>query len=122
MIDVPFGPAVFNGQTVSLLLFFIGLAGVILHRNIFKTIIAINIMDIGAILFLLTVNATPSSIPPIGDGPIARMADPLPQALMITAIVIGLSVTAVSLTIFISLARRHGSSDWARLIHRIEKR
>ena len=122
MIDIPFGPDIINGQTISLVLFFIGLAGVLLHRNIFKTIIAINIMDVGAILFLLTVNVTPTSIPPIGDGPVARMADPLPQALMITAIVIGLSVTAVSLTIFISLARRHGSSDWGRLIHRIEKR
>ncbi len=122
MIDIPIGIDGINGQTISLLLFFIGLAGVLLQRNIFKTIIAINIMDVGAILFLLTVNVQPTSVPPVGSADLARMADPLPQALMITAIVIGISVTAVSLTIFISLVRRHGSSDWTKLIHRIEKR
>ena len=122
MIDIPSGIDFINGQTISLLLFFIGLAGVLLQRNIFKTIIAINIMDVGAILFLLTVNVQPTSVPPVGSADLARMADPLPQALMITAIVIGISVTAVSLTIFISLVRRHGSSDWTKLIYRIEKR
>jgi len=122
MIDIPTGIDVINGQTISLVLFFIGLAGVLLHRNIFKTIIAVNIMDVGAILFLLTVNVRPDSVPPVGSVDLARMADPLPQALMITAIVIGISVTAVSLTIFISLVRRHGSSDWTKLIYRIEKR
>lgn len=122
MIDIPFGPDFINGQTVSLVLFFIGLLGVVTQRNIFKTIIAINIMDVGAILFLLTVNVRPTSVPPVGSADMLRMADPLPQALMITAIVIGISVTAVSLTIFISLFRKHGSSDWTKLIHRIESR
>lgn len=108
MIDIPTGTAFINGQTVSLALFFIGLFGVVVHRNIFKTIIAINIMDVGAILFLLTVDVQPDSVPPVGSVDLARMVDPLPQALMITAIVIGISVTAVSLTIFISLVRRWG--------------
>ena len=122
MIDIPFGPDFINGQTVSLALFFIGVLGVVTQRNIFKTIIAINIMDVGAILFLLTVNVTPTSLPPVGVEDVGRMVDPLPQALMITAIVIGISVSAVSLTIFISLFRKHGSSDWEKLLHRIESR
>ncbi|MFP4508759.1 MAG: sodium:proton antiporter [Spirochaetaceae bacterium] len=122
MIDVPFGPDFINGQTVSLALFFVGVLGVVTQRNIFKTIIAINIMDVGTILFLLTVNVSPTDIPPVGAEDVSRMVDPLPQALMITAIVIGISVTAVSLTIFISLFRKHGSSDWTKLIHRIESR
>ena len=122
MIDIPLAPGIINGQTVSLTLFFIGLIGVVTQRHIFKTIIAINIMDVGSILFLLTVNVQPTSVPPVGSEDMLRMADPLPQALMITAIVIGISVTAVSLTIFISLVRRHGSADWNKLIHRIESR
>ena len=111
-----------TAQNVSLVLFFIGLYGVLLKRNIIKTIISVNVMDFGAILFLITVNYVPDSIPPIGSAGIQRMADPLPQALMITAIVIGLSVTAVSLTIFISLFRKHGTADWENIIRRIQKR
>lgn len=111
-----------TAQNISLVLFFIGLYGVLTKRNIIKTIVSVNIMDFGAILFLITVNYTPGSIPPIGDTDFARMADPLPQALMITAIVIGLSVTAVSLTVFISLFRKHGTADWEHVIRRVPKR
>lgn len=111
-----------TAQNVSLVLFFIGLYGVLVKRNIIKTIVSVNIMDFGAILFLITVNYVPDSIPPIGTTDFHRMADPLPQALMITAIVIGISVTAVSLTIFISLFRKHGTADWEHVIRRIQKR
>jgi multicomponent Na+:H+ antiporter subunit C len=93
--------------------------GLTLQKNIVKSIIAVNIMDVGAILFLITVNYTPGNVPPVGAiaaGEVA--ADPLPQALMITAIVIGISVTAVSLAIFITLFRRYGSADWATVMKR----
>lgn len=122
MFDIPFGPEIVNGQTVSLLIFFIGVFGIVTQRNIVKTIISINVMDVGAILFLITVNVRAGDVPPVGDTDFLRMADPLPQALMITAIVIGISVSAVSLTIFISLFRKHGTTDWSKIIKRIESR
>lgn len=122
MYDIPFGPEIINGQTVALLIFFVGLFGVVTQRNILKTVIAINIMDVGSILFLITVNVRPTDVPPVGSEDFLRMADPLPQALMITAIVIGISVSAVSLTIFISLFRKHGTLDWEKIIKRIESR
>ncbi len=122
MIDIPIGPEIINGQTISLLIFFIGVFGIVTQRNIVKTIISINVMDVGAILFLITVNVRAGDVPPVGEADFLRMADPLPQALMITAIVIGISVSAVSLTIFISLFRKHGTSDWSKIIKRIESR
>jgi multicomponent Na+:H+ antiporter subunit C len=108
-----------NVQNVSLVLFFVGLYGVLSNRNIIKSIIAVNIMDVAAILFLITVNTRPEQVPPIGAEDFAMMADPLPQALMITAIVIGISVTAVSITVFIGLFRKHGTADWQKIINRI---
>lgn len=113
---------IFNAQTVSLLLFFVGLLGVVTQKNIVKTIIAVNIMDVGAILFLITVNYQRGNVPPVGDVTGMVVADPLPQALMITAIVIGISVTAVSLAIFISLFRRYGTADWETVIRRVKTR
>ncbi len=111
-----------NAQNVSLLLFFVGLLGVVTQKNIVKTIVAVNIMDVGAILFLITVNYRPGNVPPVGDVSGALVADPLPQALMITAIAIGISVTAVSLAIFISLFRRYGTADWETVIRRLKTR
>ncbi len=112
---------IINVQNVSLVLFFVGLYGVLSNRNIIKSIIAVNIMDVAAILFLITVNRRPDQIPPIGSQNVAAMADPLPQALMITAIVIGISVTAVSITLFIGLFRRYGTSDWQKIVYRVDR-
>ena len=112
-------PDLMNVQNVSLVLFFVGLYGVLSNRNIIKSIIAVNIMDVGAILFLITVNNRPDQVPPVGVENVAAMADPLPQALMITAIVIGISVTAVSITVFIGLFRKHGTADWQKVLNRI---
>ncbi len=122
MPSISFGPEIINGQTISLLLFFIGVLGLVTQRNILKTIISINVMDVGAILFLITVNVQAGEVPPVGTRDYLLMTDPLPQALMITAIVIGISVSAVSLTIFITLFRKHGTLDWEKIIQRIDKR
>lgn len=102
-----------NGETVGLALFIIGLYGLIARRNIIKTIISMGIIQSGIILFFLTINYDRQAIPPIGKNNINVVtSDPLPQALMITAVVIGISITAVSLTMFITLYHRYGTTNW----------
>lgn len=112
-----------TAENVSILLFLVGLMGVVTQRNIVKTIIAVNVMDVGAILFLITVHYVPGNLPPVGAlAAGAAVADPLPQALMITAIVIGISVTAVSLAVFIGVFRRYGTADWETVVKRLKSR
>ena len=50
----------------------------------------------------------------------AVWADAVPQALMITAIVIGVAVTAVALMMFIALYHRYGTTNW-KTAHNIRK-
>ncbi len=109
-------------QNVSIVLFFVGLLGLATQRNIVRSIVSINIMDVGAILFLITVNYVPGSVPPVAPVVGEIVADPIPQALMITAIVIGIAVTAVSLAVFISVFRRYGSADWETVMRRVGRR
>ncbi len=109
---------IISAQNVSIVLFFVGLLGLLTQKNIVRTIIAVNVMDVGAILFLITVNYVPDSIPPVLPLDGSPVADPLPQALMITAIVIGIAVSAVSLAMFITLFRRYGSADWETVLKR----
>jgi multicomponent Na+:H+ antiporter subunit C len=111
-----------NAGNVSVLLFFVGLLGLATRKNIVRSIISINIMDVGAILYLITVNYQPGSVPPVSPDAGAIVADPIPQALMITAIVIGIAVTAVSLAVFISVFRRYGSADWETVMKRVARR
>jgi len=112
-----FGMAFINGENIALVLFLVGLYGVIARRNIIKTIISLGIMDVAAILFFISLNYRESSVPPIGTGEELSGvvgADPLPQAVMITAIVIGIGVTAVCLTMFNNLYHTYGTTNWSK--------
>ncbi len=108
-----------NGEAVALALFFIGIYGLLARKNIIKSIISLTIIDAAAILFFLSIRYEKNAVPPIGIVSKALpVADPLPQALMITAIVIGVAVTAVALTMFISLYHRYGTTNWQKVIEK----
>lgn len=104
-----------NGETVSLALFMVGIYALSSRRNIVKTIISLAIVQSAIILFFLSINYSKSAVPPIGIALKQPVADPIPQALMITAIVVGISVTAVSLTMFITLYHKFGSTNWNKV-------
>ena len=104
---------ILSGDVIAVALFMIGLYGLIARRNIVKTIICIGIMEMGIILFFLTIHAKTDAKPPIGEQ-MAQAADPIPQALMITAIVIGVAVTAVALVMFIELYHKYGTTNWKK--------
>lgn len=102
-------------ELTAILLFFIGLYGLVARRSIIKTILSLWIMESAVILYFLTANHAPGAVPPIQPLPAgAVIADPLPQALTITAIVIGISVTAVSLSMLLYLYHKIGTSNWRK--------
>ncbi len=107
-----------NGETVGVGLFFIGIYGLLARRNIIKTVVSLGIIQSAIVLFFLTINYEVGKIPPLGDATTATAVDPIPQALMITAIVIGVAVTAVSLTMFISLYHHYGTTNWLKVINK----
>lgn len=113
-----------NAENTAIILFFIGVYGLCARRNIIKTIISLGIMSGGVILFFLSINRTPESMPPIFTGGESFVpADPLPQALVITAIVVGISVTAVALIMFIAMYHKYGTTNWQKALkHRMENR
>lgn len=109
---------IISGEAFSVVLFLIGIYGLLARRNIIKTVISLAIVQSAIILFFLTINYENGRLPPIGDVTITTAVDPLPQALMITAIVIGVAVTAVSLTMFISLFHHYGTTNWLKVINK----
>ena len=98
-------------EVFAALVFFIGFYGLITGRSAIKSIIFIGIMEIAVIIFFLSLGFRSGIVPPIGLN-LENTADPLPQALMITDIIIGLAATAVSLTMLISLCRQSKTMDW----------
>lgn len=99
------------------LLFFISFFGLITTSNIVKSIVFIMIMQTAVIMFWLGVGSRLGVVPPI-IGDIAYLenpdaiADPLPQALMLTAIIIGIAVTAINITMLNALFKKHKTLNW----------
>jgi len=97
----------------------IGLWGMLTHRNIMRIIIGFALIDTGLHIVMVATGYITSGTAPIIDGalPAAQAAqraiDPIPSALVVTAIVIGFSVTAVMLGFAVRLyaARKTLSID-----------
>lgn len=100
-------------EILTIAMFFISFYGLITSKNIVKSIVFIAIMETSVIMFFLSIGFRSGMLPPVGLIENAEyIADPLPQALMITAIVVGLSSTAVNIIMFITLFRTYKTADW----------
>lgn len=103
--------------TIVLALAIIGVAvfGMAVSSNIIKSIICFNIVQAALILlFILLAADTGTQIPIITDQ-VKDMVDPLPQALMITAIVISASITALALMFSVKIFHYYGTLSWNEL-------
>ncbi len=100
------------------LLFLIGLYVVISKRNLIKIVIGFSLIEYAVNLFFALVGFKKGALPPIVTQPeqvrmgVARhFVDPLPQALVLTAIVIGLSTTALMLSLAMRLYEKYKTFD-----------
>jgi multisubunit Na+/H+ antiporter MnhC subunit len=109
---------------IGFALILIGLWGMLTRGNLIKIIIGFSIIDTGVHLVLVSIGYIEGRTAPILNEAVdraeaaARVVDPVPSALVLTAIVIGLAVTALMLTYAVSLHRRRGSlqiSDYKEL-------
>jgi multicomponent Na+:H+ antiporter subunit C len=95
------------------ILFLVGLYGVITRRNLVKIAISLSIMEFSTFLFFALIGYKDKGVAPIVDpaDPIKIYVDPLPQAMVLTAIVIGLATTAMLMAVIIRLYRKYGTFD-----------
>ncbi|MCL2856082.1 MAG: cation:proton antiporter subunit C [Defluviitaleaceae bacterium] len=107
-------------ELFAIALFFVAIFGLVTSNNAIKSIVFMTILNASVITFWIAIGAREGTLPPIMETPdhiyrIAEMSDPVPQALMITAIVIGFSVTAINIIMMNTLFRRYKTSDWKSL-------
>ena len=96
----------------AVILFAVGFVTLLLHRNLLKKIIGLNIMDTAAYLLLTSLGYIENRLSPIiqnGDTDPTRYVNPLPAGLVLTGIVVSVSVTAVMLALTVRLYRRYHS-------------
>ena len=102
---------------LCIVLFAIGLYGVLMKRNLIKIIIGLIIIEYAVNLLFVLVGYRQGGRAPIlmQNESILNIVDPLPQALILTAIVIGLAVTAMVAAIAIRVYDRYGTFDITKI-------
>jgi len=98
-----------NGINIGLVLFLVGLYGIITNKNLIKIIMSIGISSNGIILFFISLGYVQGGLPPILTGSSLNFVDPVPQALMLTMIVINLCDTALALAIIVWIYKKFGT-------------
>ena len=89
----------------------------VVKKNVVKIVISLAIMEYGVNLLLILIGYRMKGEPPIMERGmsladfIANSVDPLPQALVLTAIVISLGVLALMVALCIRLYERYGTFD-----------
>jgi multicomponent Na+:H+ antiporter subunit C len=101
----------YNYVAVVLLLG-IGIYMLVDNRNLVKKVIGMNVFQTAIFLFFITTAYVEGGSPAIvgygGDGP---FVSPLPHVLILTAIVVGVSLTAVALALVVRIYSEYGTLD-----------
>ena len=111
-------------EAVAVLLFGIGFATLLLHRNLVKKIIGLNVMDTAIYLFLASKGYIAGrAIPIIVDGvqDVEAYINPIPTGLILTGIVISVSTTAFALALIVKLHKKYDTLDFNEIIRRCKQ-
>jgi multicomponent Na+:H+ antiporter subunit C len=106
-------------MTFALLL--IGLYAVVTKKNIIKIIVGVLILDYAVNMLLVLVGYRTDGEAPIavaGEKGVvmpANAVDPLPQAMVLTSIVIGLGITALMVAMAIRLYEKYHTFDMTNI-------
>jgi multisubunit Na+/H+ antiporter MnhC subunit len=89
---------------IAAVLMLLGIWGLLSRRHLIKIILGFSLLDTGIHILLVAIGYRKDGTAPIFDADlapseaVARAVDPVPSALVLTAIVIGLAVTALMLS------------------------
>lgn len=90
----------------SLLIFSVGLVGILTKKNLFKVFLSFAIAESSLFLYFIGMHYEVGKVAPLLTGKITKftlsMADPVPQAMILTTIVIGIAVLALALSFVIN--------------------
>lgn len=114
---------------IYVVLMMIGFYAMIGKRNLVKKLIGMNIFQTAIILFFVSTGAKAGGKIPILNKyealehgvNVNSIVNPLPHVLMLTAIVVGVSVTGVALAVLIRIYRKYGTLEEDEILLKIEE-
>jgi multicomponent Na+:H+ antiporter subunit C len=100
---------------VSIVLMMIGLYIVIDHTNLFKKLIGLNIFQTSVFILFISMGKVDGGTAPILEEGYKLYSNPLPQVIILTAIVVSVATIAVGLSLVVSINRRYQTIDEAEI-------
>ena len=106
---------------LAMVLLGIGIYAIACKKNLIKVIIGVIVIDYAVNLFLLLQGYRTGGVAPIltEGGTVSDFAqhsvDPLPQAMILTSIVIGLGVVALMVAIALRIHEKYGTFDLSQI-------
>ena len=97
----------------SIALMMIGLYTLIARRNLIKKLIGLSVFQVSVIMFYVSMGKVRGGTPPIivEGAQHVVYSNPLPQVLMLTAIVVGVATTAVGLALTVRIGEAYGTLE-----------
>ncbi|MCL2567570.1 MAG: cation:proton antiporter subunit C [Alphaproteobacteria bacterium] len=94
----------------------IGLYILIFEQNLIKKVIGMNIMQGGIILFFVLIAKIKGGVSPVYNPNLEEtFSNPIPHVLMLTAIVVGIAVSAVAFSLIYIIYKRYGTINEVEL-------
>lgn len=109
MIEYEF-PGLLNYWIVFLLMM-IGLYIVIAHENLVKKIVGLNVFQVSVFVFYISMAKVKGGTAPILADGIEVYSNPLPHVLILTAIVVGVAMTALGLALVVRIQESFGTIE-----------
>lgn len=95
----------------AMMLVVLGLYGVIASQNFVKKIVGLNVFQVGIFLFFISTGYVVDGVPAVAGHESETFVSPLPHVLILTAIVVGVSLTAVGLALIVRIYAEYGTLD-----------
>ncbi len=99
----------------------IGIAGLVISKNLYRILLALVIAEAGANMMLVLAGFRFDAIAPIVTGQSTQMVDPVPQAMVLTAIVIGVGIQALALSLIMQVYRNYGTLDMREISRKLDR-
>ncbi|MCA8959756.1 MAG: cation:proton antiporter subunit C [Planctomycetes bacterium] len=98
---------------IYIALMMVGFYGVIAKRNLVKKVMALGVFQTAIFLLYISMAVVEGGRAPIADfhDPDAIYYNPIPHVLMLTAIVVSISITAVALSVVVLIKREYGTIE-----------
>ncbi len=109
---------------LAAILLLIGLHGMLMRSNLVKKLMAMNIMQVAVIVFFISIAVKTDGTAPIEQHGVTHVdayINPLPHALMLTAIVVGVSTTGVALALLVRIYRFYGTLEEPEILERMQE-